>query len=212
MVMERLNAASRHPENGDPVKQFAISQATKLLVDAGVKDPGPITAETSPLPPERVIRLPDLTIGGVRPKELSKLLATNGHRVSDYAEDIMKKMPTLPHKQAISLVRTTISAMGLSGNPTTDQIYEKANELGWDLCPAEVGPHLRLTYKDQPMNEWLCIGMKQITDRHGIPGVFRLGRRDDGLWLRGPWAAPEYGWDPGDGFVFSLRKSAEGGK
>lgn len=41
MVMERLDAAGRHPENQDPTKQFAISAAKRLLRDAKVKDPGP---------------------------------------------------------------------------------------------------------------------------------------------------------------------------
>ena len=45
--------------------------------------------------PEGVIRLPDLTIGGIKSKELGKLLIANGYRVSDYAGDLMKKMPTL---------------------------------------------------------------------------------------------------------------------
>ena len=41
MVMERLDAAGKHPENQDPTKQFAIAQAKRLLRDAKVKDPGP---------------------------------------------------------------------------------------------------------------------------------------------------------------------------
>ena len=43
MVMERLDAAGRHPENQDPTKQFAIAQAKRLLRAAKVKDPGPKT-------------------------------------------------------------------------------------------------------------------------------------------------------------------------
>lgn len=41
MVMERLEAAQRHPENQDPVRQSAIKQAIRLLRQAEVKDPGP---------------------------------------------------------------------------------------------------------------------------------------------------------------------------
>ena len=41
MVMERLDAAGKHPENQDPTKQFAISAAKRLLRDAKVEDPGP---------------------------------------------------------------------------------------------------------------------------------------------------------------------------
>ncbi|MBI2012715.1 hypothetical protein HYS90_02175 [Candidatus Curtissbacteria bacterium] len=39
--MERLGAASKHPENQDPTKQFAIEQAKRFLRAAKVKDPGP---------------------------------------------------------------------------------------------------------------------------------------------------------------------------
>ncbi len=41
MVIERLDAAKRLPENEDPRKQLAIAQARDLLVSAGVRDPGP---------------------------------------------------------------------------------------------------------------------------------------------------------------------------
>lgn len=47
MVMERLDAAVKHPENQDPTKQFAIAQAKRLLRDAKVKDPGPKVDGTS---------------------------------------------------------------------------------------------------------------------------------------------------------------------
>lgn len=40
MVLERLDAAARHPENQEPEKQAAIEQARNLLIEAGVKDPG----------------------------------------------------------------------------------------------------------------------------------------------------------------------------
>ena len=50
--------------------------------------------------------------------------------------------------------------------------------------------------------------MKQITDSDGDPGVFRLERDDDGLWLRDDWAEPGGEWDPSSGFVFRLRKPA----
>ena len=91
--------------------------------------------------------------------------------------------------------------MRLTGNPTTEQIYERADRLNWDLCPAEVGPHLRLAYKDQPMNELLYIGMKQIAGRSGDPRVFSVARFDDGSWLNGRWARPTSRWNPTSQFV-----------
>lgn len=157
---------------------------------------------------EGAIRLPDLTIGGIKPKEFGIVLASEGYRVSDYASDLLKNhnFTTLPDKQTISLVKTTASAMGLTRNPTTDQIYEKANELGWDLCPAEVGPHLRLEYTDQPVNERLYIGMKQITVRCFFPSVFEVTRQAGYSWLDARSINPTERLDPKTRWVFSPRK------
>jgi len=96
--------------------------------------------------------------------------------------------------------------LGFTREPTTDEIYAKAKELGLELCPAEVGPHLRLQYENQPSREWLYIAMQQISDRGGAPGVFRLVRDGGGLWLAALWVYPVGRWGLGIGFVFVLRK------
>ena len=96
--------------------------------------------------------------------------------------------------------------MGFKNGATTAEIYQKAKELGLELCPAEVGPDLCLKYLDQPLNEWFLIAMKQIPDRDDYPYVFSLERSADGLWLDTNWAEPDRRRDPEDGFVFRLRK------
>ena len=106
----------------------------------------------------------------------------------------------------LALVRLTISTLGFERGATTDEIYAKAQSLGLELCPAEVGPSLRLKYKDQPLYEWLFIGMKQVADSGGGPDVFILDHDGDGLWLDDYWAYPDSRWYSGHGFVFSLRK------
>ncbi|MDP2703696.1 MAG: hypothetical protein Q8P01_00460, partial [bacterium] len=78
---------------------------------------------------------------------------------------------------------------------------------GLELCPADTGPNYRLKYQNQPLNEWIYMGMKQITGSDGCPDVFRLVRRDGGLWLNDRWAEPDDEWRPGREFVFRLRKS-----
>jgi len=47
-----------------------------------------------------------------------------------------------------------------------------------------------LKYRNQPLNEWIYMGMKQITDSDGSPFVFELVRDDGGLWLDALWAGP----------------------
>lgn len=116
---------------------------------------------------------------------------------------------TLKNSEQIDLVRLKVRDLGFSSVAETSQIYTRAEELGLELCPAEVGPYQRLNDKDQPMNNWYWIAMKQITDRGGRPRAFYLehARRADGLWLRGDWARLAVPWDLDDELVFRLRPS-----
>ncbi len=159
--------------------------------------------------PEGRIRLESLTIGGKSVKELQEEMRSENINISGYVRDMLESpdFVTQQNKEDIDLVRLKVGDLGLGGSPTTDQLYEKAKELGLDLCPAEVGPQMRLTYKDQPLYEYFNIGMKQIADSDGCPDVFTLDHGDDGLWLSDYWARPEDGWAPVDEFVFRLRPS-----
>jgi len=56
------------------------------------------------------------------------------------------------------------------------------------------------------MGGWVRIGMKQISDPDGDPGVFVLERDGDGVWLSYDWTEPDERWDPDRRFVFRLRK------
>ncbi len=149
-----------------------------------------------------------LTVGGKSSKELQRELSRGGFKVSPYVQDLLNSPDfiTLEKPEEIELVRRSVKDLGLTGTPTTDEVYTRAQELGLELCPAEVGPHLRLTYTDQPMGEWFYIGMKQVSDRYGDPRVFSLALDGGGVWLRGSWAYPGSHWYPAYEFVFSLRK------
>jgi len=93
-----------------------------------------------------------------------------------------KDFTTAQENEPVDLVRLKVRDLNLP-NPTTENIYQKAEELGLKLCPVEVGPYYRLQYADQPTNEYLYIGMKQIADSGGDLSVFGLDRGDGGLWL-----------------------------
>lgn len=156
--------------------------------------------------PEGVIRLPDLTIGGKIAKQLEKALVPQRIDVSDYALDLLRgrSFTTTKEQEVVSLVKATPEAMGLKGTSAIEQIFARANELGWDLCKPEVGPYLRLADKDQSLGNWYVIGMNPITDSHGRPSVFVLARLGRALCLRGYWVEPDDRWDPTNEFVFSL--------
>lgn len=160
--------------------------------------------------PEGKIRKEVVEIGGKAASQLEMELAKAAVNVSRFAQDMMRNPDFTISKtpQSVDTVRLRVQDLGFNkGYSTTDQIYKRAGELGLELCPAEVGPNLRLKDVNQPMGEWYYIGMKQILDSDGHPLVFELEWNVDGLCLDSFWAIPGYKWNPAAQFVFSLRKS-----
>jgi hypothetical protein len=84
--------------------------------------------------------------------------------------------------------------------------YRRALELTVELCPNEVGPQLRLQYKNQPKDEWLFIAMGPIATLGGYLGVFYVVH--DGFCLRGGDADPDHFRDGSNRFVFARRKGS----
>lgn len=165
-----------------------------------------------------------LVIGGKSPQQLEGEVDRLGEVLLD-ARYILRhrKFTTLQLPRPIDLVWLRVQDLVFPKGATTVEIFGRENdvnehgnpapftkgrmtELGLGFCPAEVGPHQRLADKDQPMNTWYYIAMEPITDRRGSPDVFELGHDGHGLWLRGLWADPDYGWSPEALFVFSPRK------
>ncbi|MBI2524112.1 hypothetical protein HYW11_02775 [Candidatus Peregrinibacteria bacterium] len=173
--------------------------------------------------PEGRIRRESLEIGTLTAKELETKLDEHdaqGNRrfhMSDYARSMLRHryFTTLKNSESLTLIRLTVRDLGFPNGATTEQILGdpkkgttgRMQELGLELCPAEVGPHYRLSHTEQPMNEWSYIGMKPITDSDGDPHVFVIARLGNGRWLRDGWAWPGGPWSPAFEFVFCLRKS-----
>lgn len=138
--------------------------------------------------------------------KLGKKPDLSGINISSYAQDMLDKIKWQKRKEKIDLVEVSVGDLGFNEWTTTKEIYKRAQELGLDLCPPEVGAFLRASYKEQSPHKWLFVGMEQITDRDGNPNVFSLARSGDGLWLGNGWAPPGSRWAPGNEFAFRLRK------
>ena len=67
----------------------------------------------------------------------------------------------------------SVKELGFNDGAYYKDICTKALELGLELCPAEVGPALRLVYKDQSRGEWLRIAMEAITGSDGAASSSR---------------------------------------
>lgn len=161
--------------------------------------------------PEKRIRQEKIEIGGKTAKQLISEMEAAGINISNHAKDILKnrEFNTGKNSEEETLIYLTVADLGFTGGATTDRIYERARELGLELCPAEVGPHYRLKYQDQPMGEWILVGMKQISGSSGDPSVFALARDGVGLWLVDFWAWPGDGWLPRREFVFRKSRPLE---
>ena len=148
-----------------------------------------------------------IRLGGFKtPAEIEKALEDGGFKMSDWAKQILEKTPLSGNPSEINLVRMTVADLGFESSATTEEIYARANELGLDLCPAEVGPQLRLQYPDQPVGEWLRVAMEPILDSVGDLDIFDLGYDGVGRWLRTSGGRPGGGWNPEDPFLFVPRK------
>ena len=148
-----------------------------------------------------------LTMGGISKDELITRLS-DGFHVSDWAKDIMSKpqFATLSEPTEVHLARVKVKDLGFTEAPTTTELFTRIKEIG-DLCPAEVGPHLRLNLTDQPKGDWFGVAMEPITDSDGDPNIFLLGRNDDGnRCLDATYADPGRQWPLDGEVVFCLRK------
>ena len=158
--------------------------------------------------PENKIRREHVEIGGKSAEQLINEMITAGIRISNYAESMLQSHEFVygENKEEATLIHLTVSDLGLKSLATTDQIYERAQILGLELCPPDTGPNYRLKYKDQPLGEGIYIGMKQIRGYNGYPSIFNLIRRVDNglLLLRDTWANPSSEWNPINGFMFRL--------
>jgi hypothetical protein len=81
-------------------------------------------------------------------------------------------------------------------------INARARQLGLELCPAEVGPQLRLQYLDQPLGEFLHTAMTPIAIFGGEPTDFTVANGGAGLILIAGHADPNFIMPSAMRFVF----------
>jgi len=159
--------------------------------------------------PQGKIRKYEIEIGAKTREELKEELKAKNIYVLDWAKDLLdsKDFKTSKNIEKEKLIRLTVKDLGFPSGATTDEIYKRGQELGLELCPAEIGPQLRLQYSGK---ELLLIAMKPIIDRDGDPSVFYLRWGGGRLRLDGNRAMPSHRWYPGYRFVFRFRKFETG--
>lgn len=109
--------------------------------------------------------------------------------IDDGVEQLLNHPEFTCAKQEIEIDLAVMQVWQLGFRPEAHyvDIWKRAIERGFSLCPAEVGPALRLAYGDQPQIDRLVIGMQSLPCEKGGRGIFVVDNPHPepfGVWLR----------------------------
>jgi hypothetical protein len=137
---------------------------------------------------------------------LRKAIEASGMKISKDAIALMfhEDFTVSPEVVEVDLVRLSVADLGFEPDEDYHVICDAARGSGLQLCPAEVGPQLRLQYTDQPYPNRVTVAMRAIPDLRGALCTFCVLSAASGLHLYVDYGEPDdYFWDC-DEFVFVL--------
>jgi hypothetical protein len=173
--------------------------------------------------PECSFKSRTVEVGGLTKWELIEKLKKTSILINEFGERLLAddKFTTSETKYILQTVELTVENLGFPDGATTDQIFNRAKELGLELCPIELGPYLRLDYLDQPEGSSgklpkhqapsgsITIASEILTEDDDFPKGFYLRRINGVLWLRGYLADHLHVWNPEDHFIFCQNGRSE---
>lgn len=123
--------------------------------------------------------------------DFRKAITEAGMKIGYWGNDILGKpaFTVSPEEVEVDLIKVSVAELGFKDGTMYKNICVRARELGLEHCPNEVGPQLRLQYKDQPKNERLRIAMEAIVDSDACSRMFSV-EPTDGLCLNGSYGEP----------------------
>jgi hypothetical protein len=140
---------------------------------------------------------------GLNGETFPNVIEESGGHVSHWAKKLLGQNFTVSETETdLDLVIVSVADLGFEHDATLEQIYARAQGFGLGICPAEVGPQLRLQYTHQPYGEWLLIGMEPIKDLDDNPIVFSVAYDGDGLWIDGDNGHVDNFWSDDVRWVF----------
>ncbi|HEY9153919.1 MAG TPA: hypothetical protein VIM69_02240 [Opitutaceae bacterium] len=132
-------------------------------------------------------------------------LDSKGCSVGGQAAEILARpnFTVASEKTYVELVDLSPAQLGFTSDSVTlANVYASAQHLGLELATAEVGPQLRLQYFDQPVGEFLIIGMDPIKTWSGEPTILNVANGGAGLILIGQDGRPEANIPVTSRFIF----------
>jgi hypothetical protein len=126
-----------------------------------------------------------------------------GGRANEIISHPAFNLSQLEHEIDLVIAEVTDLGFGAAENVALEDIYTNADRLGLTLCPAEVGPQLRLQYLDQQVGEFLRVAMQPVATFAGEPTYFTVGNGGAGLVLLGVDGRPTFTLPAVSRFVFA---------
>ena len=128
-------------------------------------------------------------------------------KIGDSADEILGR-PAFRYGTAetdVELVMISVAQLGVEREvEPLASVYQRAGRMGLELCPAEVGPQLRLDYLDQPLGDAVHIAMEPIAAWRGQLLILALVNFGSGLALISNNGQPDFVAPRNFHFVFAL--------
>lgn len=138
-----------------------------------------------------------VTIGTHKDKKgLRQAVLDEGHRISDWSEEVIKnkKFAVETTERKLELFTATVKEVTGKDQARVDEIYARLDELGFGICPHETALQLRRELKDQPMDTFRIVISEPLAGADGLLGVLYVERSSVGSWVYGFYADPDVVW------------------
>ncbi len=160
-------------------------------------------------------------VGGMGKSELLAALREHDIQLNQAAESLFQdpRFRTLGGRHVVEIAALSVAELGFGEGATYGQLIARALESGLVECPLEVGPHLRMQFRDQPDSAdgkppthgrappgSITVASSPIDDGDDTAKGFYLRRVAGVSWLRGYRSWPGHIWSPEDVVVFSRRR------
>lgn len=131
---------------------------------------------------------------------LRAVIKTDGRKISDYADQILGKITISTVEEEIDLWEVTGAELGFTEAVSRKDVYKRAVELGFAICPAEAIALARIQCND---GKWRIGGMEPITDSDGDLSILLLDGDGVDLSLDADYDGPGRLWDHDGVWVFA---------
>ena len=158
-------------------------------------------------------------LGGLPKSQLLDALAAANIALNPAANELFADPRFEPGAAALDVVITyrSVATLGFSDGATHAELVESARGRGLTACALEVGPYLRLQFRDQPEppsglpptqnrapSGSITVMSAPLDESDDTPKGFYLRRMDGVLWLRGYRSWVGHVWSPDDVLVFEV--------